>query len=435
MKINKIILIVSAILLSSAGLVLFSMHKAHVHPRIELPAPTGPFAVGTTAYHLIDKSRKEILSHNPEDYRELMIQVWYPADANPSSHKATPDGPAEEFYPYLSQEMPYVKETISGYYELPLEQLCHLDKPIKTHSIYNAPVSSLQNQYPILLFSHGLGTCIGRLNTCILEDLASHGYIVVAIDHTYDNLVTFFPGSKVIKPQDAKRIFPEGVTEEEKQKGFEQALEKNIHLWVGDMQFVLNELEKFNRQDPTHLLTSKLNISRVGAFGHSYGGFAAAQMCRLDKRCKAGIDIDGAVWGKDAQKPFDRPFMFLLAEKSFELSNFSAEKLEKMHATKADIDKHITSNRESLENLFNNLTNDAYFIFLKKADHMSFTDYNLLYPAGLEPDVIAPLKGIEITRKLVVGFFDVYLKNKDRAQFIQMMEQMPEVTEKIKIRK
>ena len=79
MKINKIILIMSAMLLSLAGLVLFSMHKVHVQPCIELPAPTGPFAVGTAEYHLIDKSRKETKSSNPDDSRELMVHVWYPA--------------------------------------------------------------------------------------------------------------------------------------------------------------------------------------------------------------------------------------------------------------------------------------------------------------------------------------------------------------------
>ena len=79
MKAGKIILIViSIIILSALALTLFCMHKTQ--QKITLPDPTGPFAAGTTSYHLIDKSRKEEKAPNPQDYRELMIQVWYPVD-------------------------------------------------------------------------------------------------------------------------------------------------------------------------------------------------------------------------------------------------------------------------------------------------------------------------------------------------------------------
>ena len=98
---------------------------------------------------------------------------------------------------------------------------------------------------------------------------------------------------------------PEGVTDKDQiQKMFEEMLSKNMEKWVGDIQFVLNELEKITKNDPHNLLTSKFDLSRIGIFGHSFGGAAAAQMCRRDKRCKAGIVIDGALRGEGAENTF-----------------------------------------------------------------------------------------------------------------------------------
>ena len=375
------------------------MQKVQVHRCIALPAPTGPFAVGTTEYHLIDKSRKETKSGNPEDFRELMVHVWYPAAAKSSGghgkaelalSKAEGAGrPAEDFYPYLSQEMPHVKKIIFETTDTQsLEQLNYLDAPIKTHSFNNAPISNAQLTYPVLIFSHGLGTGNAELYTSILEDLASHGYIVVAIDHTYDNLVTIFPGNRVVKfeipEEDKGRIIGTPaecpIEETERLKGETE----HLNIWVHDIQFVFHELEKINKSDPQNLLTSKLDLSRIGIFGHSWGGAAAAQMCRVDSRCKAGINIDGGLRGTAAEVAFNKPFMILLGSK---IVYPAAKVLAEMKMTKSDFDQLCTAQYvpilHSIENLFNNLTNDAYLVSLTKAEHMSFSDYSFLLPCRI----------------------------------------------------
>jgi len=388
MKIRKIVLVLSAAVLSLAVFTLFCMHKASP-PAIKLPAPTGPFAVGTTEYHFIDKKRKDTESKNPEAFRELMVHIWYPS----RDTKGEP-------YPYLAQVMPYLKTATFECENIPLEQLSNLDVPIKTHSMYNAPISNAQPQYPVLVFSHGLGMHVARTFTSILEDLASHGYIVVGIDHTYDNLVTIFPGGRAVRAQDSNRMPPEGVTDKDEiQEMFEEMLSKNMEKWVGDIQFVLNELEKINKNDPQNLLTSKFDLSRIGIFGHSFGGAAAAQMCRRDKRCKAGILIDGGLRGEGATIPFDKPFMFLLAEKSQDCVSIG---------DKAYVERYGQTSKALSYTLFNNLTNDAYRAIIAKANHGIFSDYPFLLPKL--PDTIAPLRGIEITRALLLDFFDTYLK-------------------------
>ncbi len=402
------------------------MHKPQLS--IELPAPTGLFSVGTTEYHLIDKKRKEVRSLNPNDCRELMINVWYPIDR---SIKGKP-------FPYLSQIMPHVTTVISQQSNTSLEKLSYLNAPIKTHSIFNSPISASRARYPVIVFSHGMQSYVTRSYTSLLEDLASHGYIVVAIDHPYDNFATLFPNGKIITPKDAKPPFfdrPVPTDEAQKAKILADDLAITMDVWVRDSQFVIDELEKINKHDPQQILTSKLDLSHIGIFGHSFGGAAAAQMCRKDSRCKVGIDIDGTLYGKDNEAPFNKPFMFLMASKSFELGNYPPdEMLAKMHMTKAEVDKSVIATQQSMENLFNNISNDAYFVLFKTADHATFSDFNLLMPMQ-DSGIIAPLKGIEIARKLVVDFFDVYLKGSDRTTFITMLKNLPEITEKIKIRK
>ena len=61
----------------------YGMYERYSHTRatesVQLPKPTGSFDIGTITYHLIDTQRHERHSQNPNDYRELMLQVWYPA--------------------------------------------------------------------------------------------------------------------------------------------------------------------------------------------------------------------------------------------------------------------------------------------------------------------------------------------------------------------
>ena len=335
-------------------------------------------------------------------------------------------------YPYLALEMPHVKKIIYETTDITsLQELAYLDASIATHSFYNAAVSRYQTKYPVLIFSHGLGSYIARLYTSVLEDLATHGYIVVAIDHTYDNLVTFFPSNRA-----EKYIFEGvgGVLDEPSECSIEEGKQlkiienEHLNIWVHDVQFVLNELEKINQHDPQGILTGSLDLLRIGVFGHSYGGATAAQVCRIDSRCKAGIDIDGALH-ENKEKSFNKPFMIVVADTFLPPSN---KMLAQAHKTRAEFETlcaagYLKQHLPPIENLFKNLTHDAYLIHFTTAIHESFGDYAFLLPPQRK-DVVDPLKGIEITRNMVRGFFDVYLKRSNRSQFIAMLRHYPELT-------
>lgn len=87
-----------------------------------------------------------------------------------------------------------------------------------------------------------------------------------------------------------------------------------LTAWTGDVGFVLDRLAQLHASDADGPFTGRLDLTRVGVFGHSLGGATAAQFCHEDSRCKAGIDVDGALHGSVIQRGLHQPFMFLLSD-------------------------------------------------------------------------------------------------------------------------
>jgi predicted dienelactone hydrolase len=96
----------------------------------------------------------------------------------------------------------------------------------------------------------------------------------------------------------------------------ERFIEPILQAWATDMAFVLDRLAALNTDDPSGTFTGRLDLSRVGVFGLSLGGAEAAQFCHKDPRCKAGVDVDGALHGTVIEAGINRPFMFLLSDHS-----------------------------------------------------------------------------------------------------------------------
>lgn len=330
-----------------------------------LPKPTGPYAVGVTTLHLIDKNRHELRSSKPHDFRELMLYIWYPA---------SPEG-TEQIAFYAPGPMAAImKKDFNQFVGTPLNQLSLLDT-LKTYSFINAPLSTKEQKYPLLLFSPGVGSPV-QLYTTLLEDLASHGYIVAAINHPYLSNPTIFPDGRIIMRYEQK---PKPSAQE-----IESSRRQNTQTWIADTRFALDELLR----NPPALLKNKINPEEVGVFGHSFGGSIAIEVCGLDNRCKAGVDIDGKL-AFESRFPngYKKPFMFILGE----------------HSEVPEI--------KSLEKLAAHMGKDAYLVTVSGASHGSFGDYMLIAPPKNAPS-LNPQKALVITRSLLVNFFDHYLKNK-----------------------
>ncbi|MCP5098510.1 MAG: acetylhydrolase, partial [Chloroflexi bacterium] len=154
-------------------------------PVPKLPAVTGDFEVGTRTFYLVDTNREEVYTPDANDNRELMVQIYYPAAANSAGDEAL-------YLPELDVAGPAIAKEL----ELPAFLFTHVNL-MSLAMTENAEAASAQAPFPVIVFSHGL-TGLRMQNTAMVRELVSHGYVVIAPDHTYGNALSVFPDGRVI---------------------------------------------------------------------------------------------------------------------------------------------------------------------------------------------------------------------------------------------
>src|SRR5262249_1375535 len=149
--------------------------------------------------------------------------------------------------------------------------------------------------YPVLVFSPGFSAA-PSMYTVQIEDIASHGYVVVTINYPYGSGVTAFPDGRVI-------TMPHGISNS-----------KILLILPQDQVFVLDQLQAVNAGDPDNLFTGRLDLKHVGAFGHSIGGGAAIKWCSTDSRVAACLSEDSPALGRLVNSPLTQPFLMIESE-------------------------------------------------------------------------------------------------------------------------
>ncbi|MFD5084546.1 alpha/beta hydrolase family protein [Kitasatospora sp. NPDC058201] len=328
---------------------------------IDLPEPTVRRTVGTVSLHLVDQDRQDPFVSGP---RELMVQLWYPALGNGGAPRAayttTRVGAAFE------ESLPVDPGTIAA---------------LRPTARTGAP--AVPDRLPLLLLGHGRQG--GRSNcTALAEELAAHGYLVAAIDHTYDAAAVEFPDGRLVR----------SVLEADP-ADWDAAERKEVSARVGDLRFVATELTTGRTARRAGL--PRADRRRIGAFGHSMGGSAAAEAVRQDSRFVTGLNLDGGFFGSPvADEGLDRPFLLLTS-----LAD---------HDTWQRWRQHQRGWGRQLQ--------------LRGAGHLSFTD--LPHAAGpghladhLPADVysdllgtVAPERATAVTRAYVRAHFDRFLRGR-----------------------
>ncbi len=265
-------------------------------PRV--PLLTGPYPIGTIIFHLVDGNRPEIYTDDPNDMRELMVQVWYPATLEDS---AVPG-------PWMV-EAAVAGPAIARRLDLPGFLLDHLQL-VRTHAVGDAPPAGAQGPFPVLLFSHGWGG-LRTQHITLVEELASHGFVVAAADHTYGAVVTVFPGDRVALWN--PNILRTGVSQDD----YDAASNQLVRIWAGDLIVVLDQLHRLNNGEGEASFSGLLDMERVGVIGHSTGGGTAVEWCAEDDRCRAGFTMDA--WLEPVSRSvieagLEQPFLFLRSE-------------------------------------------------------------------------------------------------------------------------
>jgi predicted dienelactone hydrolase len=327
---------------------------AATSPRV--PAPTGPFQVGTRSIALTDRARRE--PQAPKQPRSLVIQIWYPAAAAGRRSLYMPPAVAR-FVASSAGVSPALLDAVT------------LDATADA-----LPLTRTGGR-PVVLFSPGFGV-EGELYAGLVEDLASHGYVVVAIAHPHDASIVQFPDGHVVVPRSQMDIAAA------------------LAVRVADTRFVLTQLARLGRSG---LFVGVLDLGHVGMFGHSLGGAAAAATMLVDPRIRAGADLDGLMFGRVRTSGLSRPFMLMNAE-----PGFAAE--------------------PNLAGFWNSLRGPHYAVDIRDAHHFAFSDLVVFVPdlmranpaagqaARLEVGKLDGPATLAAERAYLLAFFDRFLRGK-----------------------
>lgn len=347
-----------------------------------IPSPSGPYPIGTRIYELTDPSRREIYS-GVDEARRFQIQVWYPSEAGSSAERSPWMENAKVFAP-----------TIAAYLDLPSFFLDHLSL-VEVPAYKDAQVAARDKGFPVILFSHGWNG-FNAQNTGQALQLASHGFVVVGVQHPYGAVVTVFQDRRVAKNNPS--ALPGGVPDDE----YEIAARKLVDQWAGDLGFALDFLEEQNNsaESPFH---ASLDLSRVGVYGHSTGGGAAIQFCGTDARCQA-------VLGQD---PFMRPVSQAVLDNGLSQPSFFL-------FSQSWADLTDSRNNQLFNPFFSRLTATYGAVYIEGTEHYDFSDLPLLSPLAPQLGLKGPINGKRVTliiNDYLVSFFDATLNDGSRELF------------------
>lgn len=334
------------------GLVVVAA-AASLYVQAAPPAPTGPYSVGRTELRFIDDGRPELATADPLDVREVPVEVWYPAVGG--------TGTVAPYFPGLDE----VRDGLRQSGEVAWLELLGLPL-LRSGERLGADIAGNPERFPLVLFSPGNGTN-AEFYATIAGDLASNGFVVVAINHPYDVAAVALSGGEV-----AVFATQSGPTRPEQ-------TEERVDERAADMLFVLDRLETLAAAGDE--LAARLDFGRVAALGHSIGGIAAAEACMRDDRFRACGNFDGIQAGGpfaviDLLTGPDAPFLFMTKEPELSLP---------------------------LVRLFEERYPATYAVLIDGARHDSFSDAVVLRPSLL-PFRNAADRHLELIRETTLAF-------------------------------
>jgi predicted dienelactone hydrolase len=346
---------------------------------IMLPAPTGRFAVGRTTHAWTNKLEADELAASPGSKRQVLVWVWYQAASSPT---AVPTeylrGPWRAAL--AKQEGTFMRSFFKREPDL-----------VHAHSVSGAEVSPEQRTYPVVIFRAG-GSALTTDFTTLAEDLASHGFFVVGFDAPYRSFVVVLPDGRVVGRSPSYHV------ENANSHLADPVIGRLLQMWTADTTFVVDQLQRLNR-DPSEKIASRMDLQRLGIFGHSFGGATALEFCHKDSRCKAVLDMDGIPFGSVVPEGLSKPGMFLLSDHSREMADPESRPV-----------------LAEIQSIYERLPEGRLYVVIRTANHFSFSDQILLNSqAAMRLLRLAGFLGLDGRRGLAISadyvhtFFDVYL--------------------------
>jgi hypothetical protein len=237
---------------------------------------------------------------------------------------------------------------------------------------------------------------------------------VATIHHTYEVAVAVFADGRMLpfSEENFRRSRVNSVEDISNERKWEN---ERLDVWAGDMRFALDQITHLN-SDPVSKtpFSGRVDLARVGVFGHSFGGVAVGRACELDPRFKACLNQDGT--GDDG--PLQRyegghaptqPFMFMRSPRRREPPSDS--ELKAMQLTRQEFEKDRGEAIALEEKQLRGCSGGAYQVWIETPGfrHNSFGDLNLLRAAGKREDTEKALKSLRVVETYTRAFFDKYL--------------------------
>lgn len=396
-----------------AGLVL------HWFPTADLPPPSGPHAVGVRDFELRDETRLGLLAAGPEEARRLLVRVWHPAQSTAGF----------KLRPYFTEQE--ADSTAASFGQaLGIPFLFQYLKHSATNSYQNAPLLAGAEALPVVIYSHGYTSFSGQ-NTVLAEELASHGYLFFAIQHTYDSSDVVFPNGDIL-PRDPKTIEEMMATFDEipqemidafngesfsiRRRGHlahhangvwenQRVAARSPAIWRDDRIFVHDRLQQGEVPDAVRDIAAAGNFAATGQIGMSFGGSTTGGVCMVDRRCAAGVNLDG---GDFDFKPFDKnmpaPFMMFYSDLRKIIEQIGGDPGGKAWGyNDFSYERHDVAG----------LREDVYRLQVREVAHLGVSDLPLFFRNPVRELLLGSIDSdaiLEIQNDFVRGFFDKHLR-------------------------
>jgi len=378
-KLNAFVRMLVVVLFLVIFLAIYQLPQ--ILPVFTLPPPNGIFAVGTTGFTLVDASRDETLTPDRDDKRQVPVRIWYPAEAEQGMKPVKYWSDHPEYSRYLTREL-----------DLPVFLLDHL-KLVETHAYPAAPLASADDPFPVVIFQHGYRLGYLEQNTSLMETLASNGYVVISLAHPYEAIAApLADGSQALYTSDMDAFL-----------GSDSAQEASLELWAADTAFVLDTFSANLSGGPFDFLNDRLDLTRVGLAGMSFGGSTTSLVCLTDERCKAGLTLDSPQYSAVLNGQLSQPFLFMVSDNG--------------------------QYRE--QEVFDQASGPAYQITVKGTEHYNFTDLTLISPLAAALNFSGPIDGqqmVKIINSYSLAFFDKHLKGLSAPILNGISAEFPEVS-------
>ncbi len=405
-------IILGIFILGVVGVVALLASVSWLKPdSVTLPKPSGPYAVSRVFFDWTDPARIDPLAPAEGVSREITGWIWYPAA--PSSQ------PVAEYIPRA------VREALAAQAHpliAPIGRALTVDQAnVHSHAMEGAALSQAAQTFPVVLMKPGYGGLVLQYSA-LAEDLASHGYIVAGSNSPYTTTAVVYEDGRVATRTPAGHPSESAPgRKSELAPGQPNDLMLPVaKVWVEDMEFMLDRLYEINAEESSDRFAGRLNLQSVGAFGHSFGGAVSLQFCKDDARCKAAIDIDGALWGDVALGGLTKPALFLLSDRPI------------LKTPVSELNPGQKLMMDAIARIRADLPNQPNYMILLGSSHYNFSDSAFLVGPRVGRFLGAigsadPLRVMDITRRYIRAFFNTFLKGEADALLQTDSPDYPEV--------